>query len=213
MQRVTTGRRLAAKSWGWLDAHCGRRQNRDQPEGSAPARRIATLDGQMRDQQLDLEVGRRVHLLVGLAIERGLGARDLVPLAAEVFTTWPTTRALAPSARLRCVTTAATYLARCRPRGFQLVGIEEPLGLGVADLVWSKEHHILVDELKTGRAAPNDPGVHAQVARFVEGGRVRWGGRFVGVRVLPLVAVRSAWLMRGDGAIEVPIGAGQLEVH
>lgn len=219
MQRVTGGRRLAARSWTWLDGLCERRDHHaradDRPSTkvSAPAEQASTLIGRMRDQQLDLEVGRRVHLLVGLAIGRGLGPRDLPALAAEVFATWPTTKALAPSARLRCVTAAATYLARCMPLGFELVGVEEPLGQGVADLIWCKGYRIVVDEMKTGKAAPHDPSVSAQVLRLIEGGAARWGTRFVGVRVLPLAGVRNTWLQAADGSVHAPIGARTLAVR
>lgn len=212
MQRVTGGRRLAAKSWAWLEEQQPRGAGVP-TVGSAADGRRSTLRFQMRDQQLDLEVSRRVHLLVGLAIERGLGAQDLVALAAEMFTTWPTTKALAPSVRLRCVTAAATYLSRCRPVGFTLVGVDESLGRGVADLVWSKGHTLLVDELEIGNATPNDADLCDRVVRLVEGGRTRWDRRFVGVRVLPLAAVREAWFMASDGSVEAPIGSGTLEVH
>lgn len=208
MQRVTGGRRLAAKSWGWLEL-----TGRPQPMVIAAANYPTTLGHRMRDQQLDLEVGRRVHRLVGLAIERGLGPRDLVSLAAEVFSAWPTTKALAPSARLRCVTAAATYLGRCRPVGFEFAGAEVTLEHAIADLVWRRGREVLIDELKTGTAAPNDAFVRDQVTRLFAGGVARWGGRFVGVRVLPLGAVRRAWLMAPDGSIEVPIGTGRLAVR
>lgn len=213
MQRVTHGRRSAAASWAWLEAPLSGRLPTTETRVSAPATASPTLCGQMRDHQLDLEVGRRVHLLVGLALSRGLGSRDLIGVAAEVFTSWSTTQALAPSARLRCVTAAATYLRRCRPAGFDLVGVEEPIGAGVADLVWRKGASVLVDELKTGSATPNDQAVRDQVMRLVDGGVARWSKRFVGVRVLPLAAVRQAWLTRADRTVEAPIGAGPLEVR
>lgn len=177
--------------------------------------RVDTFPVAMRDQQLDLEVGRRAHRLVALALARGVGPGQMIDLAAEVFTTWPTTRAMAQSARLRCVTAAATYLGRCVPVGYQLVGVEEPLGGGVADLIWSSRngHRMLVDELKTGQPAPVDRDVATQVARLRRGGLDRWPGQFVGVRVVTLGAVRRSWLVRPDGTLESPIADRALEVR
>lgn len=182
-----------------------------QRPSNAHAPRSDMVSTAMSDQPLDLEVGSRVHRLVGVALERGEGPGALPCIAAEIFTTWPTTRALAPSARLRCITAAATYIVRCLPVGFTLVGIEEPVGGGVADLVWSRGRSVLIDEMKTGRAAPTDRSVAEQVERLRSGGTERWPG-FVGVRVLPLECVRQAWLMTPNGTVNHPIRAGRLAV-
>lgn len=180
---------------------------------TAPAPGSATVNSGMRDHVVDLEVGRRVHLLVGAALDRGASPGALIELCAELFSTWPTPRALAPSARLRCVTAAATYIGRCVPRGYGLVGVEEPLGHGIADLVWGKAGRLFVDELKSGSAEPADSAVRAQVGRLLVGGTAMWGTRFLGVRVVPLGCVRRAWIVTPAHVVRQPIDDADLEVR
>jgi hypothetical protein len=223
MYRASVGRRRGGAGWDPTRANAspGIRVNsaeqastNAQLKVNAGARGTGTLVSLMRDQSLDCEVGRRVHKLVGLALERGEGPAALVSLSAEVFTSWPTTRALAPSARLKVVTAAAVYLGRCVPEGYELVGVEEPVGGGVADLLWRKRGgtRILIDEMKTGSSEPGDLAVSLQVERLFRGGVAQWGSRFAGVRVLPLGSVRRAWL-KTEGGIEQPIVTAGLEVH
>lgn len=116
--------------------------------------------------------------------------------ARRLLLTSPVSGARAPSVRMQVASAAGTYLRRFSPDA-ELIGVERPLGAGVADLVWSHDGSIVIDEIKSGTCVLGDPPLVAQVARFLDGGRGEWGEAFSGVRLVPLSKPSGAHLIVG----------------
>jgi hypothetical protein len=148
------------------------------------------------EQRIDSEAGSRVHDLVGMALASGV---DPFVAARELFRVSPIGGSLATSVRLRCASAASVYVRRCRPEGWELVGVEERLEAAIADLVFANGNRIFIDELKSGLASPDSARVQNQVQRLAAGGRTRWGRNFVGVRTVPLAAPARTWFVDAAG--------------
>jgi len=110
---------------------------------------------------------------------------------------------------MRVGSAAGTYLRRFRPDA-ELIGVEHPVGAGIADLVWHAGDQIVIDEVKLGSCDLSDSRLIAQVTRFLAGAPAEFGDGFIGVRLVPLSRPCAARLIVGtlDGrlvpALSVP---------
>lgn len=155
---------------------------------------------------MNREVGRRVHRVIGaLAGEQDVTPATIVATVAEMWRADPVGGTVASSARVRCSSSVAVYFDRFRPAPqWRLDGVEVRLDAAVADLVWrGPRSRVLIDEVKSGAT---DVAANAdQLERLAAGGRARWPGRFVGVRLVPLGApTRSAVVTLRRGRL-VPV--------
>lgn len=153
--------------------------------------------------------GQRVHRLIGaaLAAEAAGESFDVVAATRASFRSDPIGGGAVPALRVRCSSLVSSYLLCCRPPGWELAGVEVPLGVAVADLVWRRGDSVIVDEVKSG--APPLAEVASQLRRLADGAAVHWPG-FVGVRFVPLGDRRrvSMWALDGGRLVEVPMVEG-----
>jgi len=158
-------------------------------------------------------VGQRAHRIAGLVLEEGLQAGRL-ERAAQILTaargvmhdqpTVPRGRALLVDA----ASVAAAYLLRfVPPPPWRFAGSEEPLGDGIADLIYehSPTRRWIVDELKTGMSRGLDVSVHDQVRRLLAGGVERWRGDFLGVRLCTVASPRASRLFLPSRATSIAL--------
>ena len=167
----------------------------------------------MWDQRVELEVGDRTHRLIGELVTGA--ATSPGDAARRVLAARPVSGTRAASVRMRMASAASTYKLRFQPPA-ALVGVEVPLGAGVADLVWERpDGMVVVDEVKSGAITADDRRLIAQVARLVAGGHARWGELFVGVRVCPLRRPARTVLAVGaaGGRLVTVVLPGWLEVR
>jgi hypothetical protein len=141
----------------------------------------------MWGDNLDREVGDRVHRLIAMLVTADDPFTAINSTTRQLLKERPVSGARLGSVRMRVGSAAGTYLRRFRPDA-ELVGVEEPLGAGVADLVWRHKPSgaFVVDEIKLGCGDTSGSGLIAQISRLIDGGSARWGAEFVGVRVVPL---------------------------
>lgn len=141
----------------------------------------------------ETESGRRVHRLVAAALEAERDGEhfDVVAAVRTMFRAAPLGAGATHALRFRCSSAANVYLLRCRPLGWDLVGVEVRLGAAVADLVWSDGDRFVIDELKSGAPRARGGRVADQLTRLACGGTERWGAAFAGVRLVPLAAPRT----------------------
>jgi hypothetical protein len=155
----------------------------------------------MWDRHISTEVGRRVHLVVALALVGGWGQTDVVAAVRELFRADPLGGHVAGSLRTRCASLANVYVGRCVPEdGWVLVGVEERFPGTRADLVWLHvaTGMVVIDELKCGRTDLTNARTARQARALVTAGHQLWAGRFGGVRVVTLGLPERSWMVAAD---------------
>lgn len=106
--------------------------------------------------------------------------------------------------RQRIVTAAAIYFRLFAPDGRWVLSGAELRGPGARfDLVWRSTVGVVVDELKSGRAATRRElaALQDQSAREIRAGTDLFGEEFLGVRVVILGAPRDSYLASPDGRV------------
>lgn len=170
----------------------------------------------MWNNRVEQELGRRVHRLVAWMLATGGNLSDLAREARELFAAEPLGGSVATSVRNRCVSLVRTYLTRCAPIGWSLVGVEEQLPHSRIDLLLASETTGLFvgEELKKGRPTMMSPDLADQLRREFTDLHRLIGDRFGGLRVVTLGATDRCWMLvpHGSGWRRAPMLPG-LEVR
>lgn len=161
---------------------------------------------------MNAEVGVRVHQVIAALMASGEPVSGTTVLRAvrDLWAARPTGGTVASSARVRCSTSVGVYVARLAPQGWDLVGVEETVGAGVADLIWSRGGRFVIDEVKSGPVTVADTRVAAQLLRLAAGGAARWGDAFAGVRLAAIASPSHTRVVTaaGDRLVEVDVPDG-----
>lgn len=159
------------------------------------------------------KTGQRIHALLGAALTADAAGEpfDVIARTAESFRVNPIGAGASPALRFRCSSAVSTYLLRCRPVDWSLIGLEVTVGSAVADLIW--EHasgRVVIDEVKSGAPSPTGTATAEQVCRLAWGGAERFGERFAGVRLVPIASPSTmSFHQLTDGRlIDVALPAG-----
>lgn len=166
-----------------------------------------------------LVIGALAHEVVARALRAGPIPDEPFARALRLRTLTRDTMAARPplararSARFEVATAAGVYLEVFQPGGsWRFIDSEVALGGGRADLVFEHESGVvLVDEIKLGIGRGGQVMVSKQVARYVVGGRDRWGDRFAGVRLVALSEPRRSRFYKPDAAYSVPLAETAFE--
>lgn len=163
--------------------------------------------------QYDAKVGSFVHLVLGEVVEQclALDAAERARLVTETVTRL--THGVAglgrgDKANARIATLAAQYLTHFLPTIDALfLGAEVTVRTGRVDLAWLQPSvGTWFDEIKTWRGVGKliDDTTLRQVYKYLDHGVDAYGDDFLGVRLIPLGHLRSACLVRPNGA-QIPL--------
>jgi hypothetical protein len=144
-----------------------------------------------------MRIGQRVHAIVAAFLRAGEvpEPRAVWVATGRIFAASPLPQNQAARQRAACA--AGAYFSIFHRPDWEFVGAEVDLGTGRVDLVWrTGSGLVVIDEVKMAGHADmvDDPATVAQVDRYLEAGRLQFGDRFAGVRLLPLAAPgRALW--------------------
>lgn len=150
---------------------------------------------------MNAAVGVRVHQVIATLMASGEPVTGAVVLRTvrDLWAADPIGGSVSSSARVRCSTSVGVYVSRLAPRGWTLVGVEEPIGTAVADLIWCRDGHFVIDEVKSGPVAIDDIGTGEQLLRLAASGVAAWGDNFSGVRLAAIAAPRRSSVVTAVG--------------